>query len=56
MVADNEIIIIRSTGLAGKPIILEPQSRVRFPEYFGMLVGGRYRGGKAALRMCRPKA
>jgi len=23
-VADNEIIIIRPTGLAGKPIILEP--------------------------------
>ena len=29
-VADNEIIIIYSTGLARKPIILEPQSGVRF--------------------------
>ena len=33
-VADNEIIIIRSTGLAGKLIILEPQSGVRFPRVF----------------------
>ena len=33
-VADNEIIIIRSIGLAGKPIILEPQSGVRFPRVF----------------------
>ena len=33
-VADNEIIIIRSTSLAGKPIILEPQSGVHFPRVF----------------------
>ena len=33
-VADNEIIIICSTGLASKPIILEPQSGVRFPRVF----------------------
>ena len=32
-VADNEIIIIRSTGLTSKPIILEPQSKVHFLEY-----------------------
>ena len=31
---DNKIVIIRSIGLAGKPIILEPQSRVRFPRVF----------------------
>ena len=31
---DNEIIIIRSTGLASKPIILEPQSGVCFPGVF----------------------
>ena len=33
-VVDNAIIIIHSTGLATKPIILEPQSRVRFPVVF----------------------
>ena len=33
-VADNEIIIICSTGLAGKPTIPEPQSGVRFPRVF----------------------
>ena len=31
---DNEIVVIHSTGLASKPIILEPQSRVRFPRVF----------------------
>jgi hypothetical protein len=34
MVVDNEIVIICSTGLVGKPIILEPQSRVCFPGVF----------------------
>ena len=33
-VADNEIVIIRSTGLVSKLIILEPQSEVRFPRVF----------------------
>ena len=33
-VADNKIIIIHSTGLASKLIILEPQFVVRFPEIF----------------------
>ena len=33
-VVDNEIVIIRSTGLASKPIILEPQFGVCFPRVF----------------------
>ena len=33
-VADNETITIRSTGLVRKPVILKPQSRVRFPGVF----------------------
>ena len=33
-VADNEIVTIRSTGLASEPIILEPQSGVCFPRVF----------------------
>jgi len=33
-VADNEIVIISSIGLASKPIILEPQSGVCFPGVF----------------------
>ena len=32
--ADNKIIVICSTSLASKPIILEPQSRVCFPRVF----------------------
>ena len=32
--ADNDIIIIRSTDLVGKPIILKPQSGVHFPRVF----------------------
>ena len=33
-VADNEIVIICSTGMASKPIILEPQFGVCFPRVF----------------------
>ena len=33
-VADNEIVTIHSTGLASKPIILEPQFGVCFPRVF----------------------
>ena len=33
-VVDNEIVTIRSTTLASKPIILEPQSEVHFPIVF----------------------
>ena len=55
-VANNEIIIIRSIGLVVKPIILEPQFGFVSLEYFRMLVGGRFHGGKMELRMCRLKA
>ena len=34
MVADNEIIIIRSISLADKRIIFEPQFGVHFPRVF----------------------
>ena len=30
-VADNEVIIIHTTGLTGKPIVFEPKSRVCLP-------------------------
>ena len=30
-VADNKVIIIRTTGLTGKPIVFEPKSRVCLP-------------------------
>ena len=33
-VANNETITIRSTGLASKPVILDPQSKVCFPRVF----------------------
>ena len=31
---DNEVVIIHSTGLASKPIILKPQSGLHFPRVF----------------------
>ena len=31
-VADNEVVIIRTTGLTGKPIVFKPKSRVCLPE------------------------
>ena len=55
-VADNEVIIVCTTGLIGKSIVFKKKSRVCPLEYLGILVGGRYLGGKAALRMCWPKA
>jgi len=31
---NNEIVIIRITGLTGKPIVFEPKSKVCFPRIF----------------------
>ena len=33
-IANNEIVIIRATGLTGKPIVLEPKLGVCFPRIF----------------------
>jgi hypothetical protein len=34
-VADDEVVIVRSTQLAGQPIVREPQFRPRFPRVLG---------------------
>jgi hypothetical protein len=34
-VADDEVVIVRSTQLAGQPVVREPQFRPRFPRVLG---------------------
>jgi hypothetical protein len=34
-VADDEVVIVRSTQLAGQPVVREPQFRPRFPQVLG---------------------
>jgi hypothetical protein len=55
-VADDEVVIIRSTQLAGQSVVREPQFRPRLPEYFVMVVGVWNRVGNGARRMARLKA
>jgi hypothetical protein len=55
-VADDEVVIVRSTQLAGQPVVREPQFRPCLPEYFVMVVGVRNRVGNGAHRMARLKA
>jgi hypothetical protein len=55
-VADDEVVIVRSTQLAGQPIVCEPQFRPFSPEYLVMVVRARNRVGNGARRMARLKA
>jgi hypothetical protein len=55
-VADDEVVIVRSTQLAGQPVVREPQFRPCLPEYFVMVVGVRNRVENGACRMARPEA
>jgi hypothetical protein len=55
-VADDEVVIVRSTQLAGQPVVREPQFRSRLPEYFVIVVGVWNRVGNGARRMARLKA
>jgi hypothetical protein len=55
-VADDEVVIVRSTQLAGQPVVRKPQFRPRFPEYLVMVVGAQNRVGNDARRMARLKA
>jgi hypothetical protein len=55
-VADDEVVIIRSTQLAGQPVVRKPQLRPCSPEYLMMVVGARNRVGNGARRMARLKA
>jgi hypothetical protein len=40
-VADDEVVIVRSTQVVGQPVVREPQFRSRLPEYFVIVVGVR---------------
>jgi hypothetical protein len=53
-VADDEVVIVRSTQLAGQPVVRE--SGLVSPEYLAMVVGARNRVGNGARRMARLKA
>jgi hypothetical protein len=55
-VADDEVVIVRSTQVAGQPVVHEPQFRPRLPEYFVIVVGVRNRVGNGACRVARLKA
>jgi hypothetical protein len=55
-VADDEVVIVRSTQLAGQPVVREPQFQPRLPEYFEIVVGVRNRVGNGARRLVRLKA
>jgi hypothetical protein len=55
-VADDEVVIVRSTQLAGQPVVREPSFRSCLPEYFAMVVGVRNRVENGARRMARLKA
>jgi hypothetical protein len=55
-VADDEVVVVRSTQLAGQPVVRKPQLRPCFPEYLVMVVGFQNRVGNGARRMARLKA
>jgi hypothetical protein len=55
-VADDEVVIIRSTQLAGQSVVREPQFLPRLPKYFVMVVEVRNQVGNGARRMAQLKA
>jgi hypothetical protein len=55
-VTDDEVVIVRSTQLAGQPIVREPQFRSRLPRVLCDSSWGSEPGGNGARRMARLKA
>ena len=56
-VADDEVVIVRSTQLAGQPVVSTSHSSgLVSPEYLVMVVGARNRVRNDAHRMARLKA
>jgi hypothetical protein len=55
-VADDEVAVVRSTQLAGQPVVREPQFRSRLPRVLCDSSRGRNRVGNGARRMARLKA
>jgi hypothetical protein len=55
-VVDDEVVIVRSTQVAGPPVVREPQFRLVSPEYSVIVVRVQNRVGNGARRMARLKA
>jgi hypothetical protein len=55
-VADDEVVVVRPTQLAGQPVVPSHNSSFDSPEYLVMVVGVRNRVGNGARRMARLKA
>jgi hypothetical protein len=55
-VADDEVVIVHSTQLAGQPVTVSHSSGLVSPEYLVMVVEVRNRVGNGARRMARLKA
>jgi hypothetical protein len=55
-VADDEVVIVHSSQLAGQPVVASHNSDLVSPEYFVMVVGVQNRVGNDARRMARLKA
>jgi hypothetical protein len=55
-VADDEVVIVRSTQLVGQPVSVSHSSGLVSPEYLVMVVGARNRVENGARRMAWLKA
>jgi hypothetical protein len=55
-VVDDEVVIVRSTQLAGQPIVRKPQFRPRFPRVLSDGSRGSELDRTGARRMARLKA
>jgi hypothetical protein len=55
-VADDEVVIVRSTQLAGQPVVREPQFWPRLPRVLGGGSRGLEPGRERRRRMARLKA
>ena len=55
-VADDEVVIVRSTQLAGQPVVHEPQFLLQLPRVLGDSSRGSEPGRERRCRMARLKA
>jgi hypothetical protein len=55
-VADDEVVVVRSSQLAGQPVVRKPQLRLCFPRVLGDGAEARNQVGNGARRMARLKA
>jgi hypothetical protein len=55
-VANDEVVVVHSSQLAGQPVVRKHNSSLVSPEYLVMVVGARNWVGNSARRMARLKA